>query len=252
MQLVWSARTDSGLRRSSNEDGWCVREDLGLFAVTDGMGGHVAGEVASRLVLEQLEHHIEDTHPAQVDAQVTLSPTPDILSGPRLDAGLLEANQCLARESARDSKLQGMATTAVAVLIHDTGNAVAHVGDSRAYVYHRGELSRLTADHSWVEDQVRAGLLSTENARNHPHRNIVTRAIAGTEGLSVESSKLSLQAGDRLLLCSDGLTTVVSDSEIEAILTSNLVPGTACDELIDRANEEGGPDNTTAIVVDIL
>ena len=252
MQLVWSARTDQGLRRSSNEDGWCVREDLGLFTVTDGMGGHVAGEVASRLVLEQLEHHIEDTQPVQVGSEVAVPSSPGSLSGRRLDAGLLEANQRIAREIARDSKLHGMATTAVAVLIHDTGNAVAHVGDSRAYAHRRGEISRLTADHSWVEDQVRAGLLSAKNAQNHPHRNIVTRAIAGTEGLSVESSRLSLQAGDRLLLCSDGLTTVVSDSEIEAILTRNVGPGTACDELIARANEEGGPDNITAIVVDIL
>lgn len=252
MQLVWSARTDPGLRRSSNEDGWCVREDLGLFAVTDGMGGHVAGEVASKLVLEQLEKHVEDTQPAEFGEQVAFRSSPGILSARRLDGGLLEANRRIAHEIARDSKLQGMATTAVAVLIHDTGNAVAHVGDSRAYAHRHGELSRLTADHSWVEDQVRAGLLSAENARNHPHRNIVTRAIAGTEGLSVESSLPSLQAGDRLLLCSDGLTTVVSDSEIEAIMDSNRVAGTACDELIRRANEEGGPDNITAIVVDIL
>ncbi len=252
MQLVWSARTDQGLRRSSNEDGWCVREDLGLFAVTDGMGGHVAGEVASKLVLERLEKHIEDTQPAELGEQLAFRSSPGILSARRLDAGLLEANQRIAREIVRDSKLQGMASTAVAVLIHDTGNAVAHVGDSRLYAHRCGELSRLTKDHSWVEDQVRAGLLSAENARNHPHRNIVTRAIDGTEDLSVESSLPLLQAGDRLLLCSDGLTTVVSDSEIEAIMDSNLVAGTACDELIRRANEEGGPDNITAIVVDIL
>ena len=184
MRLSCAARTDPGLRRPSNEDGFCVRQDLGLFVVTDGMGGHVAGEVAARIALEQLEKFVDETTTTGLTSSWPLPVIPKIgRNGNRLNAGLLKANERITAEICNNADLQGMATTAVAVLLDDEPGAVAHVGDSRAYLHRGGLLSRLTRDHSWVEEQVRAGMLSSNAARDHPWRNVVTRAISGTPEL---------------------------------------------------------------------
>lgn len=250
MRLSCAGRTDIGLRRSANEDSFCVREDLGLFVVADGMGGHVAGEIASKLAVDETEQFVAgttttgatDTWPVPFDPKLGRN-------GNRLKAGLLEANRRINARINDDDELQGMATTAVAVLVDDTPGALAHVGDSRAYLHRRGEFSRLTSDHSWVEEQVRAGTLSAEAAREHPWRNVVTRALTGESTLDVDVAELTLEAGDRVLLCSDGLTAVLSDAAIAAVLTGPLGLEEICDDLIRQANEKGGPDNITVVVV---
>ena len=252
MRFSCAARTDTGLRRSTNEDSFCVREDLGLFVVADGMGGHVAGEVASQLAIEETERFVagttnagvSDTGPAPFDPRLGQN-------GNRLKAGLLEANRQLTLRINDDARLQGMATTAVAILVDDTPGALAHVGDSRAYLYRGDEFTRLTRDHSWVEEQIRAGALSPEAARDHPRRNIVTRALAGGATLDVDVAELKLEAGDRVLLCSDGLTSVLSDAAIAEVLTGDLRLEGICDDLIRQANEQGGPDNVTVVVIDV-
>ena len=252
MKLSYAARTDPGLRRSGNEDAVHVRADLDFCVVADGMGGHVAGEVAAALVVKELERFVAATlipgggRPWPVDEDPSLGP-----EGNRLHAGLHLANRRLAQAIADDSTLEGMATTVVAFLAHGAQGAVAHVGDSRAYRRRGGRIERLTHDHSWVEDQVRAGRLTADQARRHHWRHVVTRALMGEEELEVEVAKVELAAGDRLLLCSDGLPVVLSDSRINALLGADRQPDDIVTALIEAANAAGGPDNITVVVVDV-
>ena len=222
-----------------------------MFVVADGMGGHAGGEVASRLAVDAIQAVVQDTTglgpqdtwPIPFDRAIGRD-------GNRLRAGFDLANRRIAERVSSTDTLRGMATTAVAVLTGEGPVALAHVGDSRAYLFRAERLTRLTNDHSWVEEQIQAGILTEATARDHPWRNIVTRALSGGE-LDVEVAELPLQAGDRLLLCSDGLSTVLTDAEIgEAISTTADMQG-ACDELVRRANDGGGPDNVTVLIVDI-
>ena len=252
MQISWAARTDPGLRRSQNEDSYRASPEVGLFVVADGMGGHAGGEVASQLAVSEIQNVVEstttlgpqDTWPVPFDRAFGRD-------GNRLRAGFDLANRKIAQQIAQAENLRGMATTVVAVLLNDGRAALAHVGDSRAYLYRTDRLTRLTSDHSWVEEQMRAGMLTEAAAREHPWRNIVTRALSGANDLQVEVAELDLQAGDRLLLCSDGLSSVLPDGEIGNIMAANTNLQTGCDELVDRANAAAGPDNVTTLLLDL-
>ena len=251
MRLTCAARTDPGRRRENNEDSFCIREDLGLFLVADGMGGHVAGEVASRLVVAEVERFVAATASAGAAAGNAAAAGAGGPPGDRLRSALIEANRRLADRIAADASLHGMATTAVALLAGDPAVALAHVGDSRAYRYRANHLTRLTSDHSWVEEQMRAGRLTADAARRHPWRHVVTRAITGTTDVDVEVANLALEPGDRVLLCSDGLSSVVADDRIRAVLHADRPPADVCGELVHRANTAGGPDNVTVVLVDV-
>jgi serine/threonine protein phosphatase PrpC len=253
MRVQWAATTHPGIRRTSNEDSYCTRPDLGLFVVADGMGGHVAGEVASRIVVEAIEAFVAQT--VNADLHSTW-PHPFDLSlgvdGNRLKGAFHLANQRLAREVAGSQDLRGMATTASAVLVNEVEHAVlAHVGDSRIYLLRAGKLERMTQDHSWVEEQVRAGLLSVTEARLHPWRNVVTRALSGGDDPEIDLRSVSLKSADRLLMCSDGLSSVVPDARIETVLVEHSDLVGACEALVDEANQAGGPDNVTTLILDI-
>jgi serine/threonine protein phosphatase PrpC len=262
-----AAITHTGLRRESNEDAFRDRPDLGLYVVADGMGGHEAGEVASGLTVQTIESFINDTRHADLN-QTWPFPyeTSRSLEANRLIAAFRLANRRVASGIAGDPALKGMATTAAAVLLGKDGHAhLAHVGDSRVYLLRDNRLQQLTHDHSWVGEQVRAGLLTDEDAQRHPWRNVVTRAISGADDPEVETADVTTQSGDLLMICSDGLSSVVSLEEIEKILTNrtldrgpafaeatagkplNLGPLAAA--LIDAANKAGGPDNITVILV---
>jgi len=253
MPVHWAATTHPGIRRTSNEDAFCSRPDLGLFIVADGMGGHVAGEVASKIAVDAIESFIGET--ASEDSAVTWPHPVDPalgIDGSRLKSAFHLANRRLADEVAAAVDLRGMATTASAVLVKDDTKALfAHVGDSRIYLFRDNELERMTNDHSWVEEQMRAGLLSAIEARQHPWRNVVTRALSGGEDPEVDVKEVGLQPGDRLLLCSDGLSSVVTDERIEEILRAQPVLNDACQALVDEANGAGGPDNVTTLILQI-
>lgn len=253
MPVQWAATTHPGIRRTSNEDSYAARPDLGLFIVADGMGGHVAGEVASRIAVDAIEAFIGET--ANEASTVTWPhPVDPILGvdGTRLKSAFHLANRRLADEVAAAVDLRGMATTASTVLLKDDTRAMlAHVGDSRIYLFRDNELERMTDDHSWVEEQMRAGLLSPLEARQHPWRNVVTRALSGGEDPEVDVKELALLPGDRLLLCSDGLSSVVHDDRIEEIMRATPVPTEACQALVDEANGNGGPDNVTTLILQI-
>jgi PPM family protein phosphatase len=251
--FTWAVTSDPGLRRSTNEDSFCTRADLGLYVVADGMGGHVAGEVASRVAVESIEMFIQETAGADKNRTWPFPFEPAIsLEANRLKAAFRLANRKIASAIAHSQELRGMATTASALLVGPAGACVAHVGDSRVYVLHDGVLRQITHDHSWVEEQVRAGTLTATAARQHPWRSVVTRALAGGEDPEVDVTEIRPVPSERYLLCSDGLFSVVSDIRIASILGS---PGLTLEQvthaLVEAANAGGGPDNITALVLEV-
>ncbi len=252
MRVSSASATDKGLRRSTNEDCFSAREDLRLFVVADGMGGHAAGEVASQAVVEGIVAFVEATQTMSPDQTWPIPFDPEqSVNANRLRAGFRMGNRRLAARIASSSELRGMATTAVAVLIDGGTGTLAHVGDSRAYRLRDAQLDRLTRDHSWVEEQIRVGALSETAARQHPWRNIVTRALSGSEGLEVDIQEVALQSGDRLLLCSDGVFTVLDDDQIGEVLRRETDLDSLCHALLQGAHDGGAPDNVTAVVLDV-
>ena len=251
--LTWAVTSDPGLKRTSNEDSYSTRPDVGLFVVADGMGGHVAGEVASRVAVEAIEAFIQETAGADKNRTWPFPFDPTIsLEANRLRAAFRLANRKIASAIADSQDLRGMATTASAVLLGPRGASVAHVGDSRVYVLRGARLEQITNDHSWVEEQVRAGTLTPSAARQHPWRNVVTRALSGGEDPEVDVTEVSPRPGERFLLCSDGLFTVVPDSRIAEILGEQGVTlDSVARNLVEAANEGGGPDNITALILQI-
>jgi serine/threonine protein phosphatase PrpC len=251
--FTWAVTSDPGLRRSSNEDSYCTRSDLGLYVVADGMGGHVAGEVASRVAVEAIEIFIQETAGADKNRTWPFPFEPALsLEANRLKAAFRLANRRIASTIADSHDLRGMATTASALLTGPDGACVAHVGDSRVYVLRAGGLQQITNDHSWVEEQVRAGTMTATAARQHPWRNVVTRALSGGEDPEVDVTQVQPVQHERFLLCSDGLFSVVPDEQIAVLLAT---PGVSledvCQKLIDAANAAGGPDNITALVLEV-
>jgi protein phosphatase len=249
----WAVSSDPGLRRTSNEDSYCSQPDIGLYIVADGMGGHVAGEVASRVAVEAIQQFIRETTGADKNRTWPFPFEPALsLAANRLKAAFRLANRRIASTIADSQDLRGMATTASALLAASDGVCVAHVGDSRVYVLRDGSLEQLTHDHSWVEEQVRAGAMTPVAARQHPWRNVVTRALSGGEDPEVDVKEISPAPGERYLLCSDGLFSAIGDDRIAAILADR---GTSLDEvcarLIAAANAAGGPDNITALVLEV-
>lgn len=250
--LTWAVSTDPGLRRTSNEDSYSTRADIGLFVVADGMGGHVAGEVASRVAVEAIEAFIEETAGADKNRTWPFPFDPGLsLEANRLKAAFRLANRRIASAIADSQDLRGMATTASAVLIASASASVGHVGDSRVYVLRHGTLAQITHDHSWVEEQVRAGTLTPSAARQHPWRNVVTRALSGGEDPEVDVTEVVPVPGERYLLCSDGLFGVVPDDRIAELLGQAVPLDDICRGLVDAANQAGGPDNITALILEI-
>lgn len=255
MDFTVASRSDVGRVRTNNEDHCLVDEELGLFIVADGMGGHEAGEVASSLAAQVVEGFINDTRDA--DLNQTWPFPYDVtktMEANRLMAGFRLANRRVATAIGENAELKGMATTMAAVLMGPPGHAhVAHVGDSRVYLFRGGTLRQVTHDHSWVGEQVRAGLLTDSDAQRHPWRNVVTRAISGGEDPEVEIADVEVVDGDVLLICSDGLSSVVSLDAMQKLLTGKS--GSSLEQranaLVDAANDAGGPDNITVVLVQV-
>jgi protein phosphatase len=252
LRISSAAASHPGLRREENEDACAVREELGLYLVADGMGGHAAGEIASRIATDTIERFIEDTRETGPDGPWPLTFDSSMsVAGNRLQMAFRLANRELRSTIARDGSLRGMATTAVALLIDEPQAVVANVGDSRMYLWREGVLQQVTHDHSWVGEQVRAGVLSESAARQHPWRNVVTRALTGGDDPDIELSVVELRGGDRVLICSDGLSGVLTADVLQRLMGQDAEPDVLCQELIDAANAAGGPDNITAAVLQI-
>ena len=245
MRVRWAAATHPGRRRASNEDAYCARPDLGLYVVADGMGGHVAGEIASRLAVDTIEATVAAGDIAPPDSRNCTK------AERRLLEGFERASHAISQQTARNPRLRGMATTASALLLSTDDCALAHVGDSRIYLWRDQLLQQLTHDHSWVAEQVMLGLLSAAEARTHPWRNVVTRALSASDPPQVEISPLRPQHRDRLLISSDGLHGVIGDDRVAAVIGSPESLDTICQLLIDDANRAGGPDNITTLMLEI-
>jgi protein phosphatase len=252
MRVDSKSLTHVGLKRPLNEDSFCSNVEEGLYVVADGMGGHAHGEVASRLAVETIEEFIkltsgdtDVTWPYGIDESLSLN-------GNRLKTSIRFANQRLLEHARTSAGCEGMATTVVAVLVEDNVAEIAHVGDSRLYLVRDKTMTRITSDHSWVNEQVQSGVIDSDQARNHPLRNVVTRALGGRPDLEVDVQTLEMLSGDRLLLCSDGLTTMLDDDEILRIVLGGEGGVDQTDELIQAANESGGEDNTTAIMLRVV
>jgi protein phosphatase len=235
--------TDRGRRRENNQDQFVVDEDNGFYAIADGMGGHAAGEIASHIAIEALAEAMrqnDGSDPQDDPAE----------AGQRLIHAVHEGNRRICESVLARGEWRGMGTTIVALMTLGDRALIGHVGDSRAYLLRDGRLLRLTNDHSWVGEQVRLGLLTDEEAQQHPMRNIVTRAMGNRMELEVELNEANVEPGDTFLLCSDGLNSMLTDIEIRQTLETNRAdPQAACQALVDQANAHGGDDNVTVIVV---
>ena len=250
MDVKAEGLTHVGRQRQHNEDTFLVEESAKLFLVADGMGGHAAGEIASRIAVDSISEFIlhtkedDGTWPHAYDEHFKRSTN-------RLMAAVRMANTRVLEAMRKDARLRGMGTTVVACMADDTTVSVAHVGDSRAYMIRDGQLSRITNDHSWVFEQVQAGMLTEAEAEKHPLRNVITRALGGALQVTPDASEIESKPGDVFLLCSDGLTGMVPESEIQRIVTASSGDlKKACQQLIDAANERGGLDNVTAVLVE--
>lgn len=234
MKVRQAAISDTGRVRAHNEDSYLLREPL--FAVADGMGGHEAGEVASAVSLGVLENAIPDTEaPANW-----------------LTETLKMANSAVYDAGTQTGGMLRMGTTLTAAYVTDDSIWVGHVGDSRAYLIRDGEIAQLTDDHSLVGEWVRDGRLTVEEAALHPQRSVITRALGIEPDVEVDVSRVTPRTGDRILLCSDGLTGELTDAEICRILTDEADPETAARRLVVTANEHGGEDNITVVVLEVL
>jgi serine/threonine protein phosphatase PrpC len=244
--LTLGHSSDTGRVRSNNEDAYCALIQPyvpagidALLAVADGMGGHQAGEMASRLAIERLIQRIaKSVVPGDSDQYNAL-----------LNKTIHQLDAVIRRKADRP-ETHGMGTTLTVALLAGSSLSVAHVGDSRAYLWRQGNLRQLTQDHSWVAEQVSRGVLSPEEARAHPKKNVLTRALGFDIGRGVDSHSLLPAKDDVILLCSDGLHSLLSDQEISRFL-EQLAPQDACDQMVAQANSRGGKDNITVVIARI-
>lgn len=242
--------TDVGKKREKNEDSLLVNADLGLFMVADGMGGHLGGEYASRIAVKTVEEIVRqllDDPDATISADIVFDRSDP---GEVLKYAIRIASQRIFDEAARNPNLRGMGTTTVALLLRDGKGFIAHVGDSRAYLVKGGEIKQLTADHSLVAEQLRAGFITPEELKNHKFKNIITRSVGFQNDVEIDLLIRDLDTDDQFLLCSDGLTNLVEDADIGKIVSKNG-PKEACRKLIELANKRGGDDNVTVILARI-
>jgi protein phosphatase len=242
--------SDVGLRRDHNEDSFLVDLDLGLLVVADGMGGHAGGEHASKLAVETIQREVRSARESRGGAferpsTIEDSPLPDVMrqAVEAASAAIFEAAQ-------EDPELTGMGTTVTAALMDGNHAFVAHVGDSRCYLLREEKIYQVSEDHSLVNEQIKAGAISPEEARTSRFKNIITRSVGFERSVAVDLMGIELQEGDRLVVCCDGLSNLVEDGEILSIAGAGpLVEG--AERLVALANERGGDDNITVIVASV-
>lgn len=252
MEIAFGVRSDVGLVRTNNEDHFAVDPGLNLFILCDGMGGQAAGEVASRMGAEMILEHCREGR--QNLRQGLEGPYHEEFSVQtnRLLSGIRISNKAIYEAANGSAATSGMGSTVVAVQVSGNVMSVAHVGDSRVYLFRNGELRQLTEDHSLVREQVRQGLISAEEAEHSELANVILRALGAEPTVVADLDELWVGAKDQILLCSDGLTRMVPDAQIAKLLATDQTPQEAADRLVESANESGGEDNTTVIVARLL
>ncbi|HZZ40280.1 MAG TPA: Stp1/IreP family PP2C-type Ser/Thr phosphatase [Acidobacteriaceae bacterium] len=234
------ARTSTGRVRTGNEDAFGFLPDHGIYVVCDGMGGAAGGEIASRLAVDTVLHGIAAENGAD--------------SRDRIHEAIAEANRVVLERADREPGLYGMGTTLVALMVGhpESGKAlIAHAGDSRCYLFRQGKLSLRTHDHSLVDEQMRLGTMTREEAERSPFRSVITRAIGTQESVTEEILEMDTEPGDLFLLCTDGLTREISEDTIARVLGDENDFERAVERLVDEANEAGGHDNVTCLLVQV-
>jgi protein phosphatase len=249
MRLRVGAGTDTGRVRTLNEDVYVLREDRGLFIVCDGMGGAPAGEVASQLAATAILERLDTGEPGAEPAD---GPGDYLPWTNRLADAVRQSNQVIYHHGQTDRRRAKMGTTVVGAWLNHHVASVAHVGDSRAYLWHDNGLHLLTCDHSLVEAQVRAGLLDREGCLECSDQNVLLRVLGGGPDVEVDLHEVPVLPGDYLLLCSDGLTRMVPDVALAEAIVRWRAPQRICDSLIDAANRNGGADNITVVVIEVV
>ena len=248
MRIIAAGRTDVGCVRKHNEDNFLIDSELGLFIVADGLGGHAAGEVASQIVVEKMGQFVSQTveqdrtWPLEYDVNLAYDAN-------RLKVALLLTDQAILDDIHNNPERESMGSTVVACLVHGHRTTLVHVGDSRAYLLNREGIQQVTRDHSWVAEQVANGILTPDEARKHPFRNVITQALGNGADLDIAVQEIQVMEMDRLLLCSDGLSGMVSDKEIWRIVEASDSLQEATQQLIAVARENGGEDNITVVIV---
>jgi serine/threonine protein phosphatase PrpC len=252
MRLTFSGTSDVGRKRTHNEDAYLLLSEENLFCVADGMGGHASGEVASRIAVEEMAEFFrmtgrddEATWPYKMDPARSYDDN-------RLLTGVKLANLRIFERAATDQRLRGMGTTIVAASFPKAGRTllVGHVGDSRAYLFRRGSLRQLTEDHSLLNDYRKSRALTPEEIEAFPHKNVIVRALGMKDTVEVDLVREQVEDGDVVLLCSDGLSGMVPDARLAEILRANVGDlRHASQALVDAANEAGGGDNVTCVLV---
>jgi len=250
MKILSCSITDLGKKRIHNEDSYLSDDNLGLFIVADGMGGHAAGDVASKMAVETVIEYMNETiadpeitPPFGTDANLSTDEN-------QLKLSIQLANKKIYQKASSDMNYKGMGTTIVVLYHRNNYLNVAHVGDSRAYHIRDGEIKLITEDHSWVNEQVQAGLMSKDDARNHYLKNIITRALGSKEEVAIDVQKVEIREDDFFLMCTDGLNNHVSDEEIlEYIKESNYSLHKSTQKLVQVALDRGGEDNITLILL---
>lgn len=248
MHVIAAGMTDIGCVRKHNEDNYLLAPKLGLYLVADGLGGHAAGEIASQIVVERMGEFISQTAeqdrtwPMEYDIQLPYD-------GNRLKTAILLTDQAILDDIRQFPERESMGSTVVACLVGEGKANIVHVGDSRAYLLNAQGIRQITRDHSWVAEQIESGILTPDEARKHPFRNVITQALGNGGELDVAIQECPVQPLDRILLCSDGLSGMIRDSDIWSIVQQSDDLEDACQRLIDRAKENGGEDNITVVIV---
>ncbi len=250
MEYSAAAKSDVGRKRQGNEDSLCMAPEIGLYAVADGMGGHAAGEVASRLAVETIREWMEKYLGG---AEVAVAEEPTAVGSREANfllSSIRLANRIIFDAARGRREYRGMGTTLVSVLVVNNRVALAHVGDSRIYRIRDGQIVQLSRDHSVVQQQVDRGILSPDEAHESQYRHLITRALGLKESVEVDLTEEPILPGDILLLCSDGLSDLLEDEEILVIVREHADDlGKSCQALVDRANYKGGDDNITALLI---
>ena len=243
MRLTSCGMTDVGCRRDHNEDNFLINDQLQLYVVCDGMGGHAGGEVASAIAI----HTIEESF-SSLDWSSFENADTDVLAQEQIRFAVLLAGRKIYEVALENPTFKGMGTTCVAMFVYDNVAYLAHVGDSRCYLVRENEVEQVTEDHSWVNEQIQKGKLTEEKAKNHPYKNIITRSLGFREAEEVDIIKVPIAVGDQLLLCSDGLSNLVDGEEMKDLLLQHS-PQAASRQLINLACERGGDDNITVLIL---
>ena len=243
MRLTSCGMTDVGRRRNHNEDNFLINDQLQLYVVCDGMGGHAGGEVASAIAVHTIEESFFTMDWSNYDPEDF-----DTLAQEQIKFAVLLAGRKIHEVAEANPSFKGMGTTCVAMFVFNHVAYIGHVGDSRCYLVRQGEVDQITEDHSWVNQQILAGKLTEEKAKNHPYKNVITRSLGFKDYVEVDVIKVPITKGDQILMCSDGLSNLVEGIEMKDIALRHP-PQAAARQLINLACERGGDDNITIVIL---